>query len=67
MKHYYSEIDQESFESIKIFTDVSMRSNVKEWADELCSYKKKHVIMSLIKLKDIYLSMGLTSLKKNQN
>ena len=64
MKYYYSEIDQESFESFKIFTDVSIRSNVKEWADELCSRKRKHILMSLRKLKYFSLNMGFTSLKK---
>ena len=67
IKYYYSENFQESFESFKILTDVSIRLNVKEWADELCSYKRKHVIMSLRKIKVISLSMGLTSLKKNLN
>ena len=54
----------ESFESFKILTDVSIQSIVKEWDNKLCSYKRKQMLMSLRKLKDVSLSMGLTSLKK---
>ena len=64
---YYSEIVQESFESFKILIDVSIRSNVKEWANELFNHKRKHMLMCLNKLKEIYLRIELKSLKKNPN
>ena len=64
MKHCYSEISKWLFECFKILNDASVRSNVIEWADELCSCKRRHMLVSLRKLKDVSLRMGIASLKK---
>ena len=53
IKLHYSEIIEESYESFKHLSDSTLRFILKCWADEASYFKRKHMLCSLSKLKDM--------------
>ena len=65
VKLHCSEIEEECHERFKKLSDSTLKNNLNSWAEEASCFKRKRMLCSLSKLKEMCL-MKRTKIKKEE-